>query len=76
MRPVTLRAHFDRERIVPNEPLALPVNTPIIITVEPVEDMERQDWTKIAAAGLVRAYGEDEPEYTLADIKPGTKYQL
>jgi hypothetical protein len=71
MLPLTLRAHFDGERIVPDEPLVLPVNTPVIITVQSVEgDTQRQDWGKIAASGLARAYGDDEPEYILAHIKP------
>jgi hypothetical protein len=31
---------------------------------------ERQDWLDLGRAQLARAYGPDEPEYSLADIKP------
>ncbi len=30
---------------------------------------ERREWTDLALAGLARAYGPDEPDYTEADIK-------
>lgn len=29
---------------------------------------ERRDWFQLAAYGLGRAYGENEPEYTEADV--------
>lgn len=29
---------------------------------------EREAWTNLGLEGLARAYGDDEPEYTLADI--------
>ena len=30
----------------------------------------RADWRRLAFAQLAGAYGEDEPDYTLADLKP------
>ncbi|RLT40454.1 MAG: hypothetical protein DWI57_08455 [Chloroflexi bacterium] len=30
---------------------------------------EREDWYALSVAGLAEAYGDDEPEYTLAHIK-------
>jgi hypothetical protein len=32
-------------------------------------DEERINWGQLAAAGLARAYGEDEPEYGPEDVK-------
>ena len=32
-------------------------------------DAERADWDALAADSLARAYGPDEPEYSVADIK-------
>jgi hypothetical protein len=29
---------------------------------------ERGDWARLAAAGLARAYGDDEPEYGPDDV--------
>lgn len=33
------------------------------------EEAERRDWLRLSASGLERAYGDDEPEYTDADLK-------
>jgi len=33
---------------------------------------EQREWTNLALAGLARAYGPDEPDYTEADIKKDT----
>lgn len=73
MTPLTLRAHFDGERVLFDEPLpfSLKPNTKLVITVlaqEPKED-EREAWMRLSQQGLARAYGENEPEYTLDMIK-------
>ena len=37
---------------------------------------ERGDWHQLAAQNLAAAYGEDEPEYTVADLqKPNPAYR-
>ena len=40
-----------------------------IKTSEPDSDTERAAWRKLSEAGLARAYGDDEPEYTAADLE-------
>lgn len=75
MPTVTLKAHYDGKHIVPDEPANLPIDTPLAVTVSPVGvtfalTEERADWADLAIKGLARAYGDDEPEYTLADLKP------
>jgi hypothetical protein len=31
---------------------------------------ERDEWSRFGRASLAKAYGNDEPEYTEADLKP------
>jgi hypothetical protein len=71
MEAITLKAHFDGERIQLDEPFDLPTNTPLMVTVlTPELESERADWSRAAAAALARAYGDNEPEYGPSDIKP------
>ena len=70
MPTVSLRAHYDGERIRLDEPFDLPADVPLLVTVlVPEMDHDREDWFAAGRQGLARAYGSDEPEYTLADIK-------
>ena len=66
--PINLKAHFDGERILLDEPFDLPANTPLVVTVLPAE--ADAPWTLAAAAGLARAYADDEPDYSAADLRP------
>ncbi len=74
MPSVILKAHYDGEHIVLNEPFLLPTNAPLTVTVlsptTPELDGERTEWAALSAQSLARAYGDDEPEYTLADLRP------
>ncbi len=69
MPTVALKAHFDGDRIVLDEPFDLPPHSPLIVTVLPEPDSERSDWEALAVESLARAYGPDEPDYSLSDIK-------
>jgi hypothetical protein len=69
MRTIALSAHFDGEKIQLDEPCRLPPNTRLMVVVLP-DDGERQEWSRLAAQHLARAYGEAEPEYTVADLRP------
>jgi hypothetical protein len=66
MPAVTLKAHYDGKQIRLDEPFDLPKNCPLMVTVLTTED---SDWSDVAKAGLARAYGKDEPEYSLNDVK-------
>jgi hypothetical protein len=72
MASVILRAHYDGEHIVLDEPFDLPPNAPLAVTVlspaTPEHDRERADWAALSDQSLARAYCDDEPEYSLADI--------
>ncbi|MHB0980484.1 MAG: hypothetical protein ACYC5Q_10535 [Thermoleophilia bacterium] len=76
MITLTLRAHYDGEHIVLDEPYDLPTNAPLAVTVlapapsEHDRERERASWAALSAQSLARAYGDDEPEYTVADLRP------
>jgi hypothetical protein len=65
MPAVTLRANWNGERILLDEPYEFPPNAPLIVTVLPLSTADRvDDWTTAFKIGLARAYGDDEPDYT------------
>lgn len=70
MPALTLKAHFDGERIQLDEPFDLPLNASLMVTVlAPVIGTEIAQWAQASAGGLARAYGDDEPEYAITDVK-------
>lgn len=66
---MSIQAHFDGERVLLDEKVLLAPNTRLIVTVLEETDDERRDFLAIASEGLATAYGEDEVEYTVADLK-------
>jgi hypothetical protein len=70
MAAVTLKAHYDGERILLDEPFEIPPNSPLMVTVLAPSDTERVgDWQSAARVALSRAYGNGEPDYSAGDIK-------
>jgi hypothetical protein len=70
MPAVTLKAHFNGKQIVLDEPFDLPADAPLMVTVLPAQNStDNAQWQCLAAAALTRAYGEDEPDYSAADVK-------
>ena len=71
MPSVTVKAHFDGERIQLDEPVELQRNTPLLVTVlpNPDQDYDRAAWAAAGKRALARAFADDEPEYTLADVR-------
>ncbi len=74
MPSVILKAHFDGQHIVLDEPFELRPNAALSVTVLSSEtsglERDRAEWAALSTQSLARAYGEDEPEYTLADLRP------
>ena len=68
MPTAILKAHYDGKHIVLDEPFELRANAPLIVTVV-APDAERAEWIGLGAQGIARAFGQDEPEYTAADLK-------
>jgi len=68
---LALKAHFDGQHILLDEPYPLPPETLLMVLVmQPAADTDRVDWTGLSASGLNQAYGADEPEYSIADVRP------
>ncbi len=75
---VTIAAHYDGEQVRLDEKVELPANARLIVTVlEGTDaadvDSEREEFLRLAATGLARAYDADEVEYSEADLKSGLK---
>lgn len=67
---ITLKAHYDGERILLDEPYDLPRNAALIVTIlAPANGGDGQQWVEFAVTGLARAYSDLEPEYSIADVK-------
>jgi hypothetical protein len=72
MPVISLKAHYDGQAIHLDEPFDLPEGAQLIVTVldEPSPRNERAAWLDLSARGLARAYGDSEPEYSIADLLP------
>ncbi len=72
MPAVSLRAHFDGTTIRLDEPYELPRDAQLLVTVLSTNGSpdERAALASLAAEGLARAYGDNEPESSSADIVP------
>ncbi len=73
MKSVTLRAHFDGNHILLDEPFDLQPDMALVVTVLPAPESADEDedaeWSLFSRGGLEAAYAEDESEYSLALIK-------
>ena len=65
MNTINLKAHFDGNKILLDEPLNLEPDTKLIITVLPKHtNEEREEWMLLSKKNLERAYDKNEPEYS------------
>ena len=69
METITLNAHFDGKRIVLDEPYDLEPEQKLLVSLRPAEADDEDDWRAFSLSGLERGYGDDEPEYTLDDVR-------
>ena len=70
MPSVSFKAHYDGKTIRLDEPFDLPPNTPLMVTVlPPMADTDRDAWSNLSVANLARAYADDEPEYSVANVR-------
>lgn len=73
-----VRGHFDGEAIRLDEPLAMEANTKVVVAIlapQPVES-DGELWARLARLNLERAYGVEEPDYSMAMLKePNPAYE-
>lgn len=70
MENITLQAHYDGRQVLFDEPVELPPNTRLLVTVvQPSGAEEDKEWQNFSAENLAAAYSPDEPEYSLSQIK-------
>ena len=72
MPSISLKAHYDGTAIRLDEPFELPEGAQLMVTVlDPVRpENDQAGWIDLSARSLARAYGDSEPEYSIADILP------
>jgi hypothetical protein len=73
MSPVALRAHYDGEKVVLDEPAKLPANAPLLVMVMPPDgEISEAAWLRAAAASDAYAFLHDPQEdiYSLDDGRP------
>ena len=61
-----LKATYDGEKVLFEEKVDLPKNSKLIVIL--LED-EDADWYTLSSQNLNRAYGEQEPDYSLSEVK-------
>ena len=70
MPAVTLKAHYDGERILLDESFEIPPNSPLMVTVLSVSgSVAGEDWILAIRKALSGAYGTAEPEYGTDDLR-------
>jgi hypothetical protein len=65
---LTVSAHYDGTRVLLDEAVKLRPNTRLIVTVLDETDREREEFLGMSARALGAAYGDDEVEYSQADL--------
>jgi hypothetical protein len=64
-----IKAHYDGQHIVLDEPIALRVNEPLLLTVMVATlEAERASWSDLGIENFGRAYGDNEPDYADAEL--------
>jgi hypothetical protein len=75
MHAITLPAKCINKHIVHTEPMEISENSDLLVVILPralqpeTSSSFQRDWAMIGAAGLERAYSEEDPEYTHEMLK-------
>ena len=69
MENITIQAHFDGKQILLDEPIELQPGTKLLVTIISPSEAEREEWLSYSMQLLGKAYGSDEPDCSLGQIK-------
>lgn len=69
MPMMSIAAHYDGQRVCLDEEVKLRPQTRLLVTILEDEDLERADFLTLASSAFADSYGDDEVEYTEADLK-------
>jgi len=69
MENTTLRAHYNGKRVLLDDKIDLPANTKLLITVIQPSDARQDSWYDLSVQGFTAAYADDEPEYSLTQLR-------
>lgn len=66
----SIPAHYDGKHVLFDEEIHLRPHTRLLVTILEEQDMEREEFVTLAATAFADSYGEDDMEYSEADLKP------
>lgn len=70
MSAAVIKAHWDGEHVVLDDPADIPPNARLIVTVLSADAVQASDdWALAARLGIARAYSASEPDYSSSDVK-------
>lgn len=76
MKSVTLRAHYDGERIRLDDPFPIEPDSPLTVTVWQKERADEEEALALLAGSSLADAAAEEPEYSLDLIKePNPDYE-
>lgn len=67
MRSVSAR--FDEGRVLFDEDIAIPPHARLLVTILEDSDADRADFHALASTAFADTYGDDEVEYSEADLR-------
>ncbi|MEC5129172.1 hypothetical protein VSU19_20595 [Verrucomicrobiales bacterium BCK34] len=65
----SIPAHFDGQQVRLDEDVEIQPQARLLVTILEDTDPERDDFITLAGTTLADSYGDDEVEYTEADLK-------
>jgi hypothetical protein len=69
MENITVHLHYDGKQVLLDDKIDLPVNAKLLVTVIQMPHIQQESWLDLSAQRLDAAYADDEPEYSVKQLK-------